>query len=106
MARPKQGETNRRFPVADRVRLDRNGSGAPRREIPLPHPLSRSTGEQNTKIFRSQCLFSESPPRETPPLLFLDKLLYYQGMDAAVLIPIAFLVAGSIAIILTVYMVR
>jgi hypothetical protein len=39
-------------------------------------------------------------------LLFLDKLLYYQAMDAAVLIPIAFLVAGSIAIILTVYMVR
>ena len=27
-------------------------------------------------------------------------------MDAAVLVPIAFLVAGSVAIILTVYMVR
>jgi len=28
--------------------------------------------------------------------------MYYQIMDAAVLIPIAFLVAGSVAIILTV----
>jgi hypothetical protein len=42
----------------------------------------------------------------TPSLISPDALLYYPSMDAAVLIPIAFLVAGSVAIILTVYMVR
>jgi len=42
----------------------------------------------------------------TPSLISPDALLYYQSMDAAVLIPIAFLVAGSVAIILAVYMVR
>jgi len=42
----------------------------------------------------------------TPSLISPDALMYYQIMDAAVLIPIAFLVAGSVAIILTVYMVR
>ena len=39
-------------------------------------------------------------------LLSLKPLLYYQNMDAGVLIPIAFLLAGSVAIILSVYMVR
>ena len=41
-----------------------------------------------------------------PSLISPDALLYYQIMDAAVLIPIAFLVAGSVAIILTVYTIR
>lgn len=40
------------------------------------------------------------------PLISPDTLLYYRFMDAAVLIPIALLVAGSVAIILTVYMYR
>ena len=40
------------------------------------------------------------------PLLSPKALLYYQFMDAGVLIPIAFLLAGSVAIILSVYMVR
>ena len=40
------------------------------------------------------------------PLLSPKPLLYYQIMDPGVLIPIAFLLAGSVAIILSMYMVR
>ena len=47
-----------------------------------------------------------TPSCTTPSLISPDALLYYQSMDVAVLIPIAFLVAGSVAIILAVYMVR
>ncbi|MGB3398886.1 MAG: hypothetical protein WBA34_01800, partial [Candidatus Deferrimicrobiaceae bacterium] len=41
-----------------------------------------------------------------PPLISQDTLLYYNDMHTAALIPIAFLVAGSVPIILTVYMYR
>ena len=41
-----------------------------------------------------------------PPLISPDTLLYYSYMNTAALIPIAFPVAGSVAIILTVYMYR
>jgi hypothetical protein len=46
------------------------------------------------------------PPCPAPPLISPDTLLYYKYMNTAALIPIAFLVAGSVAIILTVYMYR
>jgi len=42
----------------------------------------------------------------SPPLIPGLSYCTISGMDATVLIPIAFLVAGSIAIILTVYMYR
>ena len=45
-------------------------------------------------------------PCPAPPLISPYTLLYYKVMNAAALIPIAFLVAGSVAIILTVYMYR
>ena len=45
-------------------------------------------------------------PCLAPPLISPDTLLYYKKVNAAALIPIAFLVAGSVAIILTVYMYR
>lgn len=58
-------------------------------------------------IFHAPADSRAIPSSATPPPL-IPRLPYCTiiGMDATVLIPIAFLVAGSIAIILTVYMYR
>lgn len=57
----------------------------------------RKNGRIAPSILRS------APP---PPLIPGISCCTISSMDATVLIPIAFLVAGSIAIILTVYMYR
>ena len=57
-----------------------------------------------TKNSRSTLAAPSSAP--FPTLIPWIRYCTISGMDATVLIPIAFLVAGSIAIILTIYMYR
>jgi len=86
-----------------------------------PHRLSGKNGRrrQTGSFFVLVILSNESAetsrngrfitvPRSrlAPRLISPETLLYYGFMNTGALIPIAFLVAGSVAIILTVYMYR
>lgn len=63
-------------------------------------------GQQSRNRKRIHKALDIPSPRTLPPLLPEWPYCTIRYMEATVLIPIAFLVAGSIAVILTVYMYR
>lgn len=63
-------------------------------------------GQQSRKKNRIHKALDIPSPRTSPPLLPECPYCTIRSMEPTVLIPIAFLVAGAIAVILTVYMYR
>jgi len=63
-------------------------------------------GQLSRKKKRIHNALEAPSPRTCPPLLPECPYCTIRIMDTTVLIPVAFLVAGSIAVILTIYMYR